>query len=118
MRLVSAFMDVSPPRNLVDEDEGSSAFLPRRSGRLELSGATQMRCSDRETVEVVVRDISLSGFRADCNHPVLIGSYVSIDLPGVGAVQAQVRWRVGGRLGARFLDPVNLRRCAWLAPAG
>ena len=29
-----------------------------------------------------------------------IGSTVSIDLPGVGAVHARITWRVGPRLGA------------------
>lgn len=110
-------MDVSPPRGPVEDDNGDGAlFQPRRGGRMELCAPTQMRVSELGTVDIEVRDISISGFRADCAQPVMIGSYVSVDLPGIGPVHAQVRWRVGGRLGARFLDPVNLRRCTWLSP--
>jgi hypothetical protein len=38
---------------------------------------------------------------------------VSLDLPGIGPVNAQVRWQVGGRMGGKFLEPVSLLRCEW-----
>ena len=43
----------------------------------------------------------------------MIGSYVSLDVPGVGPVQAQVRWQVGTKMGGMFLDPISLGRCEW-----
>ena len=62
-----------------------------------------------------MRNLSSAGFMADCAQPVLIGSYVSLDVPGIGLVQAQVRWQVGPRMGGMFLDPISLGRCEWTA---
>ncbi len=78
-----------------------------------LQQATNLRSTDQRVVEVTVCDLSTSGFMAECLRPVLIGSYVSLDLPGIGPVHAQVRWQVGGRMGGKFLDPISLHRCDW-----
>jgi hypothetical protein len=46
---------------------------------------------------------------------VQIGGYVSLDVPGIGPVNAQVRWQLGTRMGGLFLDPISLHRCEWTA---
>ena len=69
----------------------------------------------RFAVEVLIRDVSATGFMAECGAPVRIGSYVSLDVPGIGAVHAQVRWQIGNRMGGMFLDPISLERCEWTA---
>jgi len=97
----------------VPEEDGA-IFQPRRSPRVTLQEVTLLRSTDQRVVEVRVCDISTSGFMAECLSPVLIGSYVSLDVPGVGPVHAQVRWQVGGRMGGKFLDPVSLHRCEWV----
>jgi hypothetical protein len=76
---------------------------------------TQLRSTDLPGVDVIVCDLSTSGFMAECMRPVLIGSYVSLDIPGIGPVHAQIRWQVGGRMGGKFLDPISLHRCEWTA---
>jgi hypothetical protein len=83
---------------------------------MNLQEPTQLRSNDLHAVDVIVCDLSTSGFMAQCMRPVLIGSYVSLDLPGIGPVHAQVRWQVGGRMGGKFLDPISLHRCEWTAP--
>ena len=45
---------------------------------------------------MTVRDLSTAGFMAECLRPVLIGSYVSLDLPGVGPVHAGDRLEATG----------------------
>jgi hypothetical protein len=107
-------MDLGLPRAASDEEEGVT-FRPRRSPRVMLQEATNLRSNDQSVVEVTVCDISTSGFMAQCMRPVLIGSYVSLDLPGIGPVHAQVRWQVGGRMGGKFLDPITLHRCQWVS---
>lgn len=89
-------------------------YMPRRSPRVGMSASTQLRSNDQAVSQVTVCDLSTSGFMAECMRPVLIGSYVSLDLPGIGPVHAQVRWQVGRKLGARFLDPISLHRCDWI----
>ena len=106
-------MDLGVPRNSVDSEEGA-AYMPRRSPRVRLTEMTQLRSTDFRGVDVTVCDISTSGFMVECLRPVLIGSFVSVDLPGIGPVNAQVRWQVGGRMGAKFLDPISLNRCDWM----
>jgi hypothetical protein len=94
-------MDLGLTRSAVEEEGEGDAFRPLRT--------------DQRAVEVTVCDLSTSGFMAECLRPVLIGSFVSLDLPGIGPVNAQVRWQVGGRLGGKFLDSISLRRCDWTA---
>jgi hypothetical protein len=52
---------------------------------------------------------------AECAQSVAIGSFVALDVPGIGPVHAQVRWQIGGRMGGMFLDPISLARCEWTA---
>ena len=107
-------MDLNYPGRDVAQEQAAD-YQPRRNQRVSLTEPTQMRASEA-AVDIVVCDLSTSGFLAECLRPVLIGSYVSLDLPGVGPVHAQVRWQVGNRLGAKFLDPISLHRCDWTTP--
>jgi hypothetical protein len=107
-------MDLGLTRLSGDEEEGA-AFMPRRGARVRLCEVTSLRATERAAQDVTVCDLSTSGFMAECMRPVLIGSYVSLDLPGIGPVHAQVRWQVGGRMGGKFLDPVAIHRCDWVA---
>ncbi|HEX8643829.1 MAG TPA: hypothetical protein VF702_07940 [Allosphingosinicella sp.] len=66
-------------------------------------------------IAVKVRDVSTSGFMAECSVPVAIGSHVSLQVPGIGGVRAQVRWQIGTRMGGMFLDPISLDECEWTA---
>jgi hypothetical protein len=90
-------------------------FRPRRVERSERGGRTQLTPQNLYKIEVNVRNISACGFMAECGGPVRIGSYVSLDVPGVGPVHAQVRWQIGARMGGMFLDPISLNRCEWVA---
>lgn len=90
-------------------------FKPRRSGRTPVAGRSRLRAQNWYSIEVTVCDVSTSGFMAECSEPVRIGSYVSLDVPGVGRVDAQVRWQLGDRMGGQFIDPISLHRCEWTA---
>jgi hypothetical protein len=98
---------LSPPR------AGGSSFHERRSDRLPVDNRTAL--THRYAIQVKVRDVSTSGFMAECTVPVAIGSHVSLEVPGVGAVRAQVRWQIGARMGGMFLDPISLDECEWTA---
>lgn len=88
---------------------------PRRTGRFAVDQASNLRSQGWHQVEVNVRNVSAFGFMAECPAPVAIGSYVSLDVPGIGPVQAQVRWQLGAAMGGLFLDPISLVRCEWTA---
>ena len=92
-----------------------SDFVDRRSERLPVASTTSLRAEHWYNVEVKVRDVSQAGFMAECAHPISIGSAVSLDVPGIGPVHAQVRWQLAGRMGGLFLDPISLTQCEWTA---
>lgn len=97
------------------EDEQTPGYRPRRTSRVPVEGSASLTPQDLYKVEIKVRNVSSCGFMAECAQPVRIGSYVSLDVPGVGPVKAQVRWQIGTRMGGMFLDPIGLARCEWTA---
>jgi hypothetical protein len=107
-------MNRRPPRVSGGPDQGPP-IRPRRATRLAVDQASSMRSQQWYQIEVNVRDVSSCGFMAECVAPVAIGSYVSLDVPGIGPVHAQVRWQLGVTMGGMFLDPISLNRCEWTA---
>ena len=100
----------------MDSAGGPPAYYKqRRAARTPVERATQLSQSGLYEVEVKIRDVSTSGFMAECAEPVRIGSHVSLEVPGIGPVNAQVRWQLGARMGGMFLDPISLNRCEWTA---
>ena len=97
------------------DQENPPGFKQRRTARTAIDGTSSLRPKDLYQVEVKIRDVSACGFMAECAVPVQIGSYVSLDVPGIGPVHAQVRWQIGVRMGGMFLDPISLGRCEWTA---
>jgi hypothetical protein len=99
-----------------NERDGLPAdYKARRSERTAISTTTRLTQQNWYGVEVVLCDLSSTGFMAQCEDNVSIGSYVTLDVPGLGPVRAQVRWQVGGKMGGMFLDPIRLSRCEWTA---
>ena len=85
----------------------------RRSERLKVDEAARLRPNSWCSVEAQMLDLSESGFRASCEARLSVGSGVSIEIPGIGSVDAQVEWRRDGEFGARFHTPIDLDRCEW-----
>lgn len=97
------------------ERDQPAHYRTRREERTSVSSAAELRQQSWYSVEVTIRDVSPLGFMAECEEQVRIGSHVSLDVPGIGPVHAQVRWQIGGRMGGMFLDPISLNRCEWTA---
>ena len=95
--------------------EQTPGFTPRRAGRVAVEGKASLTPDTLYNVEVTVQNVSSAGFMAECAEPVRIGSYVHLDIPGIGPVEAQVRWQIGVKMGGMFMDPISLARCEWTA---
>lgn len=93
----------------------SGQYKPRSTHRTQVVGTAELCHQNRFAVKVRIRDVSTEGFMAECAEPIRIGSYVSLDVPGIGPVNAQVRWQLGGRMGGQFTDPISLSSCEWTA---
>ena len=96
-----------------DDFDPAVDYKPRRASRLAVDEAARLSRSAAYHVEVNIRNVSPCGFMAECSEAVGIGSYVMLDIPGLGRVQAQVRWQIGPRIGGMFTDPISLSRCEW-----
>ncbi len=90
------------------EIEGAQA---RGGERLSCSFLSNVRTDGVRNVRIRLCDISERGFMAECHEPVPLGGTVSIDLPGLGPTHARVRWGMGGRIGGRFMQPIDLQVC-------
>lgn len=90
-------------------------FKDRRSDRQTVQRSAELRAAGLYAVEVTVCNVSPCGFMAECAEPVLIGSNVTLDIPGIGPVPAQVRWQIGNRMGGMFRDPISMKQCEWTA---
>jgi hypothetical protein len=104
---------------IVDRGQGRNSapdYKPRRAQRLVVvGGSATLIPQELYEVDVKVQDVSTCGFMAECDAALRIGSYVTLDIPGIGSVEAQVRWQLGARTGGMFLDPISLSRCEWTA---
>ncbi|MFL6861540.1 MAG: PilZ domain-containing protein [Allosphingosinicella sp.] len=96
-------------------DSKPSFYKKRQAARTRVYARSRLSEAHLYAIEVKVCDVSTGGFMAECPDPVRIGSYVSLDVPGLGPVEAQVRWQLGGRMGGMFLDPISLSECEWTA---
>jgi hypothetical protein len=85
----------------------------RRAERMALDEATRLRPNEWSSLEVRMIDLSASGFRANCEARLRNGGAVSLEVPGLGWVEAQVEWQRGDMFGARFFQPIDLEVCGW-----
>lgn len=85
----------------------------RRAERRPLSASARMRPNAWSSVEIAMLDLSECGFGARCEATLRVGSTVSLEVPGLGTVEAQVEWQRGDEFGARFYSPIDLGACRW-----
>lgn len=85
----------------------------RRAQRVSLDEAARLRPNDWSSLEVRMIDISESGFRASCDARLQRGGLVTLDVQGIGSVEAQVEWQRGDTFGARFVLPIDIGKCSW-----
>jgi len=97
-----------------DDDNGFDSG--RQAERLSLDAETRLRPNSWSSLQIRMLDLSSSGFRAECEARVKPGSTVSLDVAGIGEVDAQVEWQRGDQLGARFFAPIEIKRCQWAFP--
>jgi hypothetical protein len=63
---------------------------------------------DGQRVSVKVADLSERGLGGQSAMPLPIGAQASVTLPRIGPVPVQIRWALGTRFGARFVQSIPL----------
>jgi hypothetical protein len=95
-------------------NDGSGALdTGRRSERLSVDAETRLRPNSWSSLEIRMVDLSATGFRGRCEARLRPGASVSLDVAGLGPVDAQVEWQRGDQFGARFFAPIDLDSCQW-----
>ena len=87
-----------------------SKHVKRSARRIDVVLRSRLRYGNFRQAEVELANLSFGGFCASCDIELNPGEFVSIDLPGIGLVRARVVWFRGGRIGAAFVSPVDIRR--------
>jgi hypothetical protein len=96
---------------------GSDDF-ERKADRVPIDADARLRPNDWSSLEIHMIDLSPLGFRGRCDARLPAGSGVSLDVPGIGAVGAQVEWQHKDEFGARFFAPIALESCEWTLADG
>jgi hypothetical protein len=96
---------------------GARLFEPedsvRRAERKALDEAARMKPNSWSSLEIQMLDLSQLGFRGACEARLARGGTVTLEIPGVGSVEAQVEWQRGDEFGARFFVPIDMAACQW-----
>lgn len=93
-------------RNLV------ATLLERRGAkRVNLNLRTRLMYGGQQYCEIVIRDLSFTGFKAEGEVALSRGSLVSVNLPNIGLVRATIKWIGDGGLAGSFHRPVDVRTC-------
>ncbi len=86
----------------------------RRYPRYRVGERTRLRPNEWSSIQVGLLDISSHGFRAECEANLKIGGYVTLEVHGIGQVEAKIVWRQSEQVGAQFARPISLDHCAWV----
>ena len=88
---------------------GNLAFSEgRREDREEVHYRARAYGPDAKQLTFLVVNISPHGLMARCETGFDVGTRVRVVLPVIGAVVAEVRWSLGGRIGCQFERAVDL----------
>ncbi len=92
--------------------DAAASALPRfRPPRQSLIRTATLRCA-RDSVPVRLRNISAGGALLETERGIDPGARVWLELAGMPALAAEVRWSESGRLGLRFAEEFDLRKLA------
>lgn len=86
----------------------ASCIHSSREPRVTLNCAGVVTESDGCTVDVVIVDVSQTGFRLRSVAELEIGSTISLQMQKVPAVRCEIRWTCGHEAGGVFLDSIAL----------
>ena len=80
----------------------------RREGRDDVYYRARAFGPDAKQLTFLIVNISPHGLMARCEDCFEPGDRIRVVLPHIGALVAEVRWSLGGRLGAQFEQAIDL----------
>ena len=79
----------------------------RCAPRTAVNIPSMLRTSGSSAFQVVVTNLSISGFACETFNGLPTGSLCWLTLPGLGSQQAEVVWRKGPQIGCAFANLLN-----------
>jgi len=87
----------------------ATAYRDERSvGRDEVHYRARAVDADGQSLPLTIVNISALGMMARCEHDIKEGDWLTVTLPVIGSVAAQVRWSLGGRIGCELERMIEL----------
>lgn len=80
----------------------------RAEPREEVFYRTRARRPNGMTAALQIVNVSANGFMARTEEELEVGHKLYLKLPVVGAVTAEIRWSLGGRIGCQFDEMIGL----------
>lgn len=80
----------------------------RREGRDEVHYRARVFGPDAKQHTFLIVNISPHGLMARCDNCFEVGDRIRIQLPVVGVTVGEIRWSLGGRVGAQFDTAIDL----------
>lgn len=81
----------------------------RREQRQEVMHRTRIAQANGAERTVTIVNVSSAGFMARADGEWAAGDVLTVILPALGLVKAEVRWALGGRMGCKLLKVVDLQ---------
>ena len=80
----------------------------KRSARIAVRYDAVLTEADGCTIDVVVTDVSSTGFKLESESVLEPGEEVLLQVPKHDAVRAKIQWTRGREAGGTFLEPVDI----------
>jgi hypothetical protein len=93
------------------------ARYPPRNPRTAVTIEAALFLNGDSSARLVVRNLSREGLMGCTDADLEPGTWIGIELPGIGVVPANVRWCERGEAGLRFRRPLDPERFALALPA-
>lgn len=74
-----------------------------RAARRQVSLTGTATRADGNSLRVLVSNLSYEGCKLFCEKPLNMGEVISLTMPGLGTMSAQVRWTAEEKAGLSFL---------------
>lgn len=82
----------------------------RRAPRYALAQDATLAGTGFQGANVIVTELSLTGFRARTGRHIPPGSIIRLKMAGIGMIIARIVWSKNGDVGGAFINPVSEQR--------
>lgn len=92
---------------LVDRSDEASEADRRAAPRFPVHIRSIILDATLDDQTITIINISTQGLLAQSTHALQIGASVAIDVPGLGHLNAVIRWSGSGLIGCEFVDSID-----------